>query len=52
MTTKHTPATPKVGMLVKVYGQDCRIFKVRPLGTIDVVRVDGSRTYRLSGLPL
>lgn len=41
---------PEVGMIVKVYGHDCRIVKIRPFGTIDVVRVDGSRAYRLSGL--
>lgn len=41
---------PQVGQIVKVYGHDCRIFKIHPLGTIDVVRVDGSKAYRLSGL--
>jgi len=48
MTTK--PATPRLGMIVKVYGYDCRIIKIYSFGTIDVVRVDGSRAYRLSGL--
>jgi hypothetical protein len=41
---------PQVGMLVKVYGFQCRIFKIHPFGTIDVVTLDGSRAYRLSGL--
>lgn len=41
---------PQIGQIVKVYGFDCRIFKIHSFGTIDVVRVDGSRAYRLSGL--
>ena len=50
MTTKHTPATPQVGQIVTVHGKDCRIVKVRPFGTIDVVSLDGSKAWRLSGL--
>jgi len=42
----------KIGQIVKVYGHDCRIFKIHPFGTIDVVRLDETRAYRLSGLPL
>jgi hypothetical protein len=41
---------PKVGQLVKVYGLQCRIFKVRPAGTIDVLSLDGTHAYRVSGL--
>ena len=41
---------PQIGQIVKVYGVDCRIVKIHPFGTIDVVRLDGSRAYRLSGL--
>jgi hypothetical protein len=41
---------PQIGMIVKVYGFECRIVKIHPFGTIDVVRLDGSRAYRLSGL--
>jgi hypothetical protein len=43
-------AKPQVGQIVKVYGQDCRIVKVRPFGTIDVVTLDDSKAFRLSGL--
>ncbi len=42
----------KVGMIVQVYGHQCRIFKVHAAGTFDVLRVDGSKAYRLSGLPI
>lgn len=43
--------TPEVGMIFKVYGQDCRITRVLPAGTIDVVTLDGSHNYRVTGLP-
>lgn len=41
---------PQIGQIIKVYGQDCRIVKVRPFGTIDVVTLDGAKAYRLSEL--
>ena len=41
---------PQIGMIIKVYGFDCRVFKIHALGTIEVERLDGSRCYRLSGL--
>ncbi len=41
---------PQVGQIIKVHGQDCRIFKIRPFGTVDVVTLDGKRAYRVSGL--
>lgn len=41
---------PQIGQIVFVYGVRCRIFKVRPCGTIDVEEVDGPRAWRLSGL--
>lgn len=41
---------PQVGQVIQVYGQPCRIFKVHPLGTVDVVTLDGSRAYRVTGL--
>ena len=28
---------PQIGQIMKVYGKDCRIFKIHPFGTIDVV---------------
>lgn len=45
-------AGPMVGQVVTVRGQDCRIVRVLPMGAIEVVTLDGSRAYRLSGLPL
>lgn len=43
-------AKPQVGQIVKVYGKDYRIVKVHAFGTIDVVALDGSKAFRLSGL--
>jgi hypothetical protein len=37
-------------MLVNVRGISCRIVKIRKFGTIDVVSLDGKRSFRLSGL--
>ena len=47
MTTKR----PEIGQLYKVYGVLCRIVKVRAFGTLDVVTLDGTKAYRVSGLP-
>lgn len=41
---------PTVGQVVMVYGVRCRIVRVRPFGTIDVVEVGGNRAWRLTGL--
>jgi hypothetical protein len=41
---------PKVGKIVILFGKRCRIFKVRPAGTIDVVALDDSGAWRISGL--
>ncbi len=41
---------PHVGQTVAVCGVICRIIKVRPFGTIDVVSLDGSLAWRISGL--
>jgi hypothetical protein len=41
---------PKIGQTIRVYGQVCRIIKVRAAGTIDVETLDGSRAYRVTGL--
>lgn len=41
---------PQIGMIVTVYGVKCEIFKIHPHGTIDVVALDGSRAWRLTGL--
>ena len=38
-------------MLYKVRGVMCRIVKVHTAGTMDVVSLDGSRSYRITGLP-
>lgn len=40
----------KVGDLVDVRGIQCRVFLVRPCGTVDVEATDGSeRCFRLTG---
>lgn len=41
---------PVVGQLVVVRGVQCRIVKVRPMGTIDVVSLCGQYAWRVSGL--
>lgn len=41
---------PQIGMIVKHAGKDYRIVKIHAFGTIDVVAVDGSRAFRMSGL--
>lgn len=44
-------AKPQVGQLVKVSGKDYRIVKVYAVErAIDVVSLDGSKYFRLSGL--
>jgi hypothetical protein len=43
----HAP----IGAIVNVRGIECRIFRIRPAGTLDVEATDGSgRCWRLSGL--
>lgn len=42
---------PSVGQTYNVYGQTCRIVKVYDFGTMDVETLDGSRAYRVTGLP-
>lgn len=42
--------TPKVGMLMTVHNITCRIIAVLPMGTVDVVSLDGSKHYRVTGL--
>jgi hypothetical protein len=42
---------PKIGMVIIVRGVPCRIFKIHPFGTIDVMATDGSELcWRLTGL--
>lgn len=41
---------PEVGMLMMVRGVQCRIVKVRPFGTVDVVSLCGAFSWRVSGL--
>lgn len=41
---------PQLGMIVMVRGLKCRIFKIHPLGTLDVEEINGLRAFRLSGL--
>jgi hypothetical protein len=40
----------RVGDIVRVYGKLCRVFKIRPAGTIDVEEIDGPNAWRISGL--
>lgn len=42
---------PKVGQLMTVRNVRCRIVKIRPLGTLDLVSLCGNYAYRVSGLP-
>jgi hypothetical protein len=48
-TTSHVEK-PHVGQHVTVYGKECKIFAVHPMGTIDVVTLDGEKAWRISGL--
>lgn len=42
---------PKVGDHMTVHGVLCRVFRVRPAGTLDVEALDGSgRCWRVTGL--
>jgi len=42
--------TPKIGQLYTVRGKQCRIFKIHPFGTMDVVSLCGNYAWRVSGL--
>lgn len=41
---------PKIGEIVKVYNVDCKVTKVYPFGTMDVLSLDNKRVYRVTGL--
>jgi len=41
---------PKIGQLITVRGIVCRIAKIHPLGTLDVLEINGPRAFRLTGL--
>jgi hypothetical protein len=43
-------APPQVGMTMKVRGVLCRIVKVLPAGTVEVVALNGGVAFRVSGL--
>lgn len=45
-----TKQKPVVGQLTTIYGVDCRIVKIHPFGTMDVVSLDGSKSWRVTGL--
>ncbi len=48
---KNLYERPRVGQLTRVYGVDCVITAVLPMGTIEVEATDGSeRCWRVSGL--
>lgn len=40
----------KVGDILVVSGIQYRIFKVHPFGTYDVLTLDGTRAFRVTGL--
>lgn len=39
-----------VGDVIRCHGIPCRITKVWPFGTYDVLSLDGERAFRVSGL--
>ncbi len=41
---------PAIGQIITVRGVTCRIVKILAFGTIDVVSLDGSRAFRMTGL--
>lgn len=41
---------PRIGQTMEVRGVLCRIIKVRPFGTVDVVSLCGRYAFRVSGL--
>ena len=41
---------PKIGQTYIVRGIKCEIVRILPFGTIDVVALDGSGAWRVSGL--
>ena len=50
--TKQQSKALKIGDIVTVHGIQCEVFKIRPFGTVDVVALDYSRAFRVSGLPM
>lgn len=45
-------SAPKVGDAITVRGVECRVSKVLPFGTIDVVSLCGRYAWRVSGFTL
>lgn len=41
---------PQIGMIYIHAGKRCKITKVRPHGTIDIQALDGSGSWRITGL--
>lgn len=41
---------PMIGQLMMVRGVQCKIVKILPFGTLDVVSICGQYAYRVSGL--
>lgn len=48
---KTNTERPAIGQPITVRGIACRITKVRPFGTVDVLSLCGNYAYRVSGLP-
>lgn len=52
MKTNSTDSNrPQIGMVMMVRNQKCRIVKIHKFGTVDVETIDGTRAYRVTGLP-
>ena len=49
-TATKNAERPYVGQKCSVHGQECEIFAVHSMGTIDVVTLDGTKAWRVSGL--
>lgn len=41
---------PVIGQTMTVRGVKCKIKKIWPLGTLDVVSLDGNNAWRVTGL--
>jgi len=48
--TRSAENKPVKGQLTTVRGVSCRIVRVWPFGTIDVVSLDGKHAWRVTGL--
>ena len=47
---KEVSGMPQIGDILTVRGLLCRVYKVWPFGTVDVLTLDGNKAFRVSGL--